>query len=167
MEEKVSPLPTTGSLLREVARLHLQLQRNCVAYCTGTTTTQCTVLTALGRSGPVTLIELSRRIGFDKSWTSRAVEQLAREGLIEKLPNSTDRRTICLSLSACGRERLAEINRTLNDLADQALAHIPVQEHETISTALHWLHKGLLELTEEKQLASDPPAEGGSLCGCD
>src|SRR6266536_5489768 len=43
-------LSEMGALLREVARLHVQLQRNCVAYCGGTTSTQCTVLTELGRS---------------------------------------------------------------------------------------------------------------------
>ena len=66
--------PSTGALLREVARLHVQLQRSCVAYCCDTTVTQCTVLTELGRGAPVTLAALSRLIGFDKSWTSRAVE---------------------------------------------------------------------------------------------
>src|SRR5258708_39989340 len=70
--------PSTGALLREVARLHTQLQRNCVSYCAGTTATQCTVLTELGRSCSVTLATLSRRIGFDKSWTSRAVENLVQ-----------------------------------------------------------------------------------------
>ena len=91
---------STGALLREVARLHVQLQRTCVAYCGGTTTTQCTVLTELGRSGPVTLAELSRRIGFDKSWTSRAVENLVQEGLVEKVVNRQDRRSIA-SCPAC------------------------------------------------------------------
>jgi MFS family permease len=67
---------STGALLREVARLHAHLQRTSVACCAGTTVTQCTVLTELGRSGQVPLAELSRRIGFDKSWTSRAVEHL-------------------------------------------------------------------------------------------
>jgi hypothetical protein len=31
--------PSIGALLREVARLHVQLQRSCVTYCGGTTTT--------------------------------------------------------------------------------------------------------------------------------
>jgi len=43
-------------------------------------------ITELGRSGPVPLAELSRRIGFDKSWTSRAVGHLVQNGLVEKRP---------------------------------------------------------------------------------
>lgn len=117
--------PTTGALLREVARLHTQLQRNCVASCGGTTTTQCTVLTELGRSGPVTLAELSRRIGFDKSWTSRAVENLVQEGLVEKVTNTQDRRTVRLSLTPLGQARLADLNQTLNALANRTFEYIP------------------------------------------
>jgi DNA-binding MarR family transcriptional regulator len=158
---------STGALLREVARLHTQLQRSCVAYCGGTTVTQCTVLTELGRSGPVTLAELSRRIGFDKSWTSRAVENLVQEGLVEKVPSQTDRRTVSLSLSEAGELRLHALNATLNDLADQAMEHIPSQEHPNIRRTLEWLQQALLDLTEEKQL---PPAwdmEGEPSCTCD
>src|SRR6266496_3247754 len=124
--------PSTGALLREVARLHVQLQRQCVAYCGGTTTTQCTVLTELGRSGSVTLASLSRRIGFDKSWTSRAVENLAQEGLVEKVGSTEDRRTVRLSLSPAGEERLAVLNQTLNVLADQAFEYISAEQHATV-----------------------------------
>lgn len=157
--------PTTGALLREVARLHTQLQRNCVAYCGGTTTTQCTVLTELGRSGPVTLAALSRRIGFDKSWTSRAVENLVREGLVEKTPSAQDRRTVQLSLSPAGAIRLAELNQTLNSLAEQTFEHIPTDQHPSVRTALELLQQSLLTLTKEARGSGSE--EGEITCGCD
>jgi len=163
MEQELS----TGALLREVARLHTHLQRSCVAYCGGTTVTQCTVLTELGRSGPVTLIELSHRVGFDKSWTSRAVENLVQERLVEKVPSQTDRRTVRLSLSASGEQRLQELNLSLNELADQALERIPVQEHNSIHRALQQLQKALLELNEEAARTPTQETEGGSSCACD
>lgn len=163
MEHQVS----TGALLREVARLHTQLQRSCVAYCCDTTVTQCTVLTELGRSGPVTLAELSRHVGFDKSWTSRAVENLVQEGLVEKVPSQTDRRTIQLSLSALGEVRLRQLNQTLNSLADQAMERIPDSEHANVHRALEWLQEALLDLTEDIQLPPALAAYGGSSCACD
>lgn len=158
--------PTTGALLREVARLHTQLQRNCVAYCGGTTTTQCTVLTELGRSGPVTLATLSRRIGFDKSWTSRAVENLVQEGLVEKVASTQDRRTVQLSLSPAGEARLADLNQTLNSLADRTFEHIPSAQHDSVRTALELLQQALLTLTQEAW-ASGSAEEGETTCGCD
>jgi len=156
---------STGALLREVARLHVALQRTCVAYCGGTTTTQCTVLTELGRSGPVTLAALSRRIGFDKSWTSRAVENLVQEGLVEKVPSKEDRRTVRLSLTAAGAERLTDLNQTLNTLAERAFDHIPAAQHASVHEALELLQQALLTITNEDWYTGSN--EGGSTCGCD
>src|SRR6266436_2691874 len=135
MEQQV----TTGVLLREVARLHTHLQRTNVACCAGTTVTQCTVLTELGRSGPVPLAELARRIGFDKSWTSRAVEHLVQDSLIEKVPSQTDHRMVRLSLTAMGERRLQDLNGTLNGLAEHVMERIPVSEHEAVQRSLTWL----------------------------
>jgi DNA-binding MarR family transcriptional regulator len=156
---------STGALLREVARLHVALQRTCVAYCGGTTTTQCTVLTELGRSGPVTLATLSRRIGFDKSWTSRAVENLVQEGLVEKVPSKEDRRTVRLSLTAAGTERLTDLNQTLNTLAERAFDHIPAEQHASVREALELLQQALLTITNEDWYAGG--SKGGATCGCE
>jgi DNA-binding MarR family transcriptional regulator len=141
---------TTGTLLREVARLHTHMQRENVACCGGTTVTQCTVLTELGRSGPVPLAELSRRIGFDKSWTSRAVEHLAQEGLIEKVQHASDHRMVRLSLSPAGMQRLAELNTTLNRFSEQVMEHIPVEAHAEVHRALGLL---LAALQAEDELS--------------
>jgi DNA-binding MarR family transcriptional regulator len=157
--------PSTGALLREVARLHTQLQRACVVYCGGTTTTQCTVLTELGRSGPVTLAELSRRVGFDKSWTSRAVEKLVQEGLVEKVSSTQDRRTVRLSLAPLGEARLADLNQTLNSLAERAFDHIPADQHGSVREALEQLQQALLALTNEDW--NTHAEEGETVCGCD
>lgn len=140
----------TGALLREVARLHTHMQRENVACCGGTTVTQCTVLTELGRSGPVPLAELSRRIGFDKSWTSRAVEHLAQEGLIEKVQHASDHRMVRLSLSPAGVQRLAELNTTLNRFSEQVMEHIPVEAHAEVHRALGLL---LAALQAEDELS--------------
>lgn len=140
---------STGALLRDVARLHTQLQRLCVSCCEGTTVTQCTLLTELSRGGPMTLARLSRRIGLDKSWTSRAVEQLVQEGLVEKVPGGEDRRTVQLSLSRAGVARVQALDQTLNALAGQALERIPAEQHASIHQGLALLQRALSELTEE------------------
>jgi DNA-binding MarR family transcriptional regulator len=169
MEQSAS----TGALLREVARLHTHLQRTNVACCAGTTVTQCTVLTELGRSGPVPLAELSRRIGFDKSWTSRAVEHLVQDGLIEKVPSETDHRMVRISLSAMGEQRMRDLNRTLNGLSERVMERIPVSEHEGVERSLTLLLAALQAEVEDPSLPADTPAgkeesDGGAAgCTCD
>ncbi|HET8844468.1 MAG TPA: MarR family transcriptional regulator [Ktedonobacteraceae bacterium] len=144
----IPPL-STGALLRDVARLHTQLQRLCVSCCEGTTVTQCTVLTELSRGGSMTLAQLSRRVGLDKSWTSRAVEQLVQEGLVAKVPGGEDRRTVQLSLSSAGIARVQALDLTLNGLAEQAFERIPVEHHPSLRQGLTLLQQALSELTEE------------------
>src|SRR5438132_4007654 len=80
----VMDTPTAGVLLREVARLHAHSQREQVACCNGTTSTQCLILTEVGRNSPLTLADLGRRTSLDKGWLSRAVETLVQEGLLTK-----------------------------------------------------------------------------------
>ncbi len=165
---------STGALLREVARLHTHLQRANVACCAGTTVTQCTVLTELGRSGPVPLAELSRRIGFDKSWTSRAVEHLVQDGLIEKVPSQTDHRKVRLSLTAVGEQRLRDLNCTLNNLSERVMERIPAPEHEGVQRSLTLLlaalqaeveHPSLTEVTADRLMRH--AAGGAEQCNCD
>ena len=164
---------TTGALLREVARLHTHLQRVNVACCAGTTVTQCTVLTELGRSGPTPLAELSRRIGLDKSWTSRAVEHLVQDGLIEKVPSQSDHRMVRLSLTVVGEQRVRDLNRTLNDLSERVLERIPASEHERVQKALSLLLAALQAEVERPSLPADIHTgnegdEGGAArCTCD
>lgn len=75
-----------GELLREVARLYTRAQR-VVADCCQTTSTQCHILTELGRSGPIPMSELGTRLLLEKSWISRAVETLVTLELVAKQPN--------------------------------------------------------------------------------
>jgi DNA-binding MarR family transcriptional regulator len=164
---------TTGVLLREVARLHTHVQRANVACCAGTTVTQCTVLTELGRSGPVPLAELSRRIGFDKSWTSRAVEHLVQDGLVEKVPSQTDHRMVHISLSLMGEQRVRDLNWTLNGLSERVMERIPASEHEGVERSLTLLLAALQAEVEDPSLPAEVSAgkeesDGGAArCTCD
>lgn len=133
----------TGELLREVARLHGQLQRRETACCGGTTPTQCQVLTELGRGGPITLGELAGRLDLDKSWVSRTVESLARAQLLEKHPSELDRRTVLVSLTPAGEARCRELNATLDALARRVLERIPAPERPGVVAALRLLEQAL------------------------
>ncbi len=132
-----------GALLREVARLHDRLQRATVACC-GTTSTQCLIITTLGRNGPMTLADLGRHLALDKGWISRAVESLAEEHLLIKEPGGEDKRTIIVSLSETGEQRLAELDATLNNLSERVMQRISTEERAGVYAALKMLNSALL-----------------------
>jgi DNA-binding MarR family transcriptional regulator len=135
--------PTAGVLLREVARLHAHAQREQVACCNGTTSTQCLILTEVGRYGSLTLAELGRRLSLDKGWLSRAVEMLVQEGLLTKELGNTDRRTIQIALSPAGETRFQQLNETLDAHAERVMARIPMEEREQVTHALARLYQAL------------------------
>jgi DNA-binding MarR family transcriptional regulator len=139
-----------SALLREVARLHLQLQRACVASCGDTSSTQCFVLGEVHRGGPLTLAELGRRLALDKGWTSRAVESLVQEGLLVKEAAPEDRRAVVISLSRAGRKRYEDLDRSLNARAEQVMRHIPEERRPAIYESLRLLRDALRTETDHE-----------------
>jgi DNA-binding MarR family transcriptional regulator len=139
-----------SALLREIARLHLQLQRACVASCGDTGSTQCFILGEVYRSGPVTLADLGRRLALDKSWTSRAVETLVQEGFLLKESSTEDRRTLVVSLSKAGKKRYEELDRSLNAQVEQVMSHIPEKQRPGIYKSLRLLRDALRAETENE-----------------
>lgn len=132
-----------SALLREVARLYLQLQRSCVAACNDTSSTQCFILGEVYRSGPITQAELGRRLTLDKSWTSRAVEALVQEGLLLKESAPEDRRAVIISLSKAGQKRAEALDASLNEQAEQIVGRIPQRQRPGIYESLRLLHEAL------------------------
>jgi DNA-binding MarR family transcriptional regulator len=134
---------SAGNLLREVARLHVHTQREQVACCTGTTSTQCVILTEVGRNGPMTLADLGRRTSLDKGWLSRVVEMLVQQGLLTKALGDADRRTIRIALSKAGETRFGQLNETLDAHAQRVMARIPTAQQEQVAHALMLLYQSL------------------------
>lgn len=142
----------TGALLRRVAQLHTQLQREGVdSCCGGATATQCTILTELGRTGPTTLADLVRAVNLDKGWVSRAVESMTQEGLLKKEPSPTDKRAITISMSDQGEALCCELNDTLDSQSDRVMSRIPPAERAAVTRAL-----ALLEQALEAEIEGQP-----------
>jgi DNA-binding MarR family transcriptional regulator len=144
-------MPDSGpsSLLRATVRLHVQAQRRALA-CNGASLTQCTILTHLDRADPLTLGELSARVGLEKSWTSRAVDRLAREGLLRKGTGTHDRRTVRITITPKGVQHRERINELLDGQAERVMADIPAAQRGTVVQAMQWLHDAY-----QRELASD------------
>jgi DNA-binding MarR family transcriptional regulator len=130
-------------LLREVARLYTRQQRQAVALCDGTSLTQCSILTEVGRAGDLNLGELAQAIGFDKSWTSRAVDVLTDTGLLTKEADRDDGRRVRLTLTRKGRARFESLNAELDAHARRVLDRIPSADRAAVQRALALLHDAL------------------------
>ena len=154
---------SAGGLLREVARLYTRAQR-VVADCCRTTNTQCHLLTELSRSGPLSLVELGARVCLEKSWVSRAVDAMVERGLVTKEPNPQDARSWLVTLTAEGERTVGELNRTLDEHADQLLGALGERERAGVEQSLLLLMKALREDTAANCCL--PPAEAKESRSC-
>ncbi|HZF80593.1 MAG TPA: MarR family transcriptional regulator [Rubrivivax sp.] len=153
---------STG-LLREVARLYTRAQR-VVADCCRTTSTQCLLLTELGRSGPQPLSELGARVSLEKSWVSRAVDAMVERGLVTKQPNPADARSWLVTLTGQGVRTVDELNQTLDTHAEQLLASLNARERAAVENSLLLLMKALQEDTAANCCLPTPERKESKSC---
>ncbi|GGJ53619.1 arsenic resistance N-acetyltransferase ArsN2 [Deinococcus roseus] len=132
-----------ADLLRQVTRLHYQLQQRGTSAGSSESLTRCHILSELGRSQKMTLRQLVDRLRLDKAWLSRNVEHLLQEGVICKTPHQTDRRASWIELTSKGQQQLEQLNSTLNAQTRRILSHIPEPEHPHIQNALTLLYSAL------------------------
>jgi len=92
------------------------------------------VLFEIGEDG-ATPRDLRARLGLDSGYVSRLLGSLEREGLIERCPNATDRRTTRLRLTRAGQAELDELNRISDDLAASALAPLTDEQRSRLLAA--------------------------------
>ncbi len=118
---KMNDNSSTGTLIREFARLYVRDQRN-HACGDAASTVQCHLMTELLREDGLTQQALVKRLGLDKSWISRATDALVVDGTIKKTTNPDNRRSVNLSLTPAGRQRASLLDAQLNKHADQLLS---------------------------------------------
>lgn len=145
-----------ASLLREVGRLHVAVQRATTSCCGGKTTGQCNVLGELSRSGALGIMELSERLAVHKAWTSRTVAALEREGLVSRCRADHDGRAIHLALTAKGRERWRALDSVLDKRAGAVLARVPRPGRAGVFRALQVLCGVLSEELHDLRVPSRP-----------
>lgn len=154
--------PSIGILLREVARLYTQAQRENVTSGHDTSSTQNHVLMELGRAGLLTQHELGRRLSLDKGWVSRAVESLVQSGLVAKSRRDNDRRSRWLQLTGKGTTRYKALSASLDAHAEQLMQPLADEQRESIYQALQLLLNGLQNSLPQESAGDALPAPQAS-----
>jgi DNA-binding MarR family transcriptional regulator/N-acetylglutamate synthase-like GNAT family acetyltransferase len=85
------------------------------------------VLFEIGSDG-ATPRDVRARLGLDSGYLSRMIGSLQRDGLVEKRPNPSDRRTTRLCLTRAGRAEMRELDRIADELAASTLAPLTDEE---------------------------------------
>ena len=130
---------STGTLIREFARLYVRDQRIHASCGDAASTVQCHLMTELLREDGLTQQALVTRLGLDKSWISRATDALVADGSIKKTTNPDNRRSVNLSLTPAGRQRACLLDAQLNSHADQLLSTANTEQMALVRAAMQIL----------------------------
>ncbi|MBC1184174.1 MarR family winged helix-turn-helix transcriptional regulator [Kluyvera sichuanensis] len=92
------------------------------------------LLVAIGRRGPIGVVDLADNLGRDYTTVSRQVKKLEAQGLAHKQPNAHDRRISEVTLSEQGQAIFAQIARARQKLMNQVLANWSPEEVQALFT---------------------------------
>jgi DNA-binding MarR family transcriptional regulator len=100
--------------------------------CHGVTLAQCHTILEIEELGQATTVELSKRLGLDKSTLSRTIDGLVNIDLIERVAHPTDRRFTLLALTSRGQKVADRINHSNDDYYNQVFENIESESQEAV-----------------------------------
>jgi MarR family transcriptional regulator, organic hydroperoxide resistance regulator len=109
----------------------------------GVTAAQAYTLLAIPSDSSLSMNDLSATMGLASSTMTRTVDQLVLKGLVERLPDHTDRRVIRIQLATSGRETQRAIEAALKAFFEQALAEIPTGERDRVLHSLEQIRQAI------------------------
>lgn len=154
MSRRATPGPppadaeTIGRIRLAVLRLSRRLRQNAAA---GVTPSQLSVLSTLGRHGPMTLGDLAAHEGVQPPTVTRMVTTLEEAGLVSRAGSTSDRRAVVATLTAEGARAVDEIRRRRDAWLAERLALLTRAELAVLESALPVI---------ERLAGEHPPAEG-------
>jgi DNA-binding MarR family transcriptional regulator len=100
------------------------------------------------RNRAVSLSGVAEHLGLTPASTSTLVDGLSRRGLLLRTASESDRRRICLSLTATGQSAMESIRRETRATLAAALSSVPSSELQAIGKAMTVLRRTFAEVTQ-------------------
>jgi DNA-binding MarR family transcriptional regulator len=100
---------------------------------------QYNVLRIIQAEGPMAQGEIARRLLVSAPVITRQASALAESGLVERRPDTEDRRSVRLALTTRGRRRVKAMRAELLDGARELLAPLPEEQRRNLAVALERL----------------------------
>jgi len=117
---------------------------------------QFRALAFINRRKGVSLSDVADHIGLTLPSMSKMVDGLVNRKLVSRNEHDTDRRRVCLSITATGKQELDVSHANTQAFLADKIAGLSAPERETISAALHLL-QGLF--SSERESESNDPGE--------
>ena len=152
-----------GWALGAVMRAHLRTAQDVVGGLPGGPRGYHVLVAARGGSG--SQLSLAQQLGVDRTVMTYLLDELAGAGLVERSPDPADRRVRRVTLTADGRARLCDLERSLRTAEERLLAPLDPDERTVLRALLLRVatHTGSgpnAACEAARELAAECPADG-------
>jgi DNA-binding MarR family transcriptional regulator len=127
---------TVRNLMQEITKGFSIIEKNVSVSC-GITPSQWSTLLAFDDSEVLKMNELSKRLTLATSTMTRMVDNLVKEGFVERKQDFTDRRAVIVCLTAEGKHLAERIHRLQSEYFNSLLDHIDVDMRGQVVASLN------------------------------
>jgi DNA-binding MarR family transcriptional regulator len=124
----------------------------------GLTTRMWGVLNVLEAEQPITQQALGKAIEADPSTMVALIDQLEREGLVERRPHPTDRRAHALHMTPAGERRLRAGRKLAREAQEELLGVLNGDERRQLHELLFKLAQAVEPIDPAQAAVTDPPS---------
>jgi DNA-binding MarR family transcriptional regulator len=123
-----------GELLSVMIRSFAAFERSEI-FCSGVTMSQCSTILGIGKNGTMTMHALSEWMNLATSTMTRIVDNLVRDGYIERAQDPQDRRVVQVSLTEEGDKLFQAIKQIYHEYHRKIVENIPAEElHQVVES---------------------------------
>jgi len=134
-----------GEMIQNLVRTLRVFERNAITD-EGFTISQSYILIYLLKSGSLSMNEISEKMNLDRSTITRILDNLIRDGYIEKNRSKNDGRVILASLTPQGKEKTEVLKQKVNQYYKEIIDAVPEGEVLEVVSSVNTLLEALKEV---------------------
>ncbi len=129
-------------LIKELGKSLRMYQQEGV-FCEGVTFNQFSILDLVAEKESLRLSDLHKLLSVEKSTTTRLVDPIVKQGLLERTNSEQDSRAIDLKITKAGKEVHQKVWQCISEFMDGVMDQIPEGKKEDVINALRLFIRAL------------------------
>jgi DNA-binding MarR family transcriptional regulator len=109
------------------------------------------VMKFVKREGPISMSAIAQALYYSKQNLTHIVDQLVKDGYVERIPQPSDRRVLNIAITDRGRTFIAENSGTLKNRLVEDLSHLSEEDAEQLSKAFKVVKEALPKILHHER----------------
>jgi MarR family transcriptional regulator, organic hydroperoxide resistance regulator len=109
------------------------------------------VMKFVKREGPISMSAIAQALYYSKQNLTHIVDQLVKDGYVERILQPSDRRVLNIAITDRGRTFIAENSETLKNRLVEDLSHLSDEDAEQLSKAFKVVKEALPKILHHER----------------